>query len=217
MSDKTKELWQKVDVVCFDFDSTVVQGEGINELAEVCGVGAEVAALTSGAMNGSMLFEDALRMRLNCIKPKTSDLARCPVMVLTPGAKELFAMLHDKGVAVWIISGGFVRMIEPVAASLGVDREHIIANVLLFDEEGNYRDFDHECPTARTGGKLRAVQSIRANLPEDAVVALIGDGVTDLEARPACNLFIGFGGNVVRDRVKKEADWFVTSFAELMP
>lgn len=100
-------------------------------------------------------------------------------------------MLHSKGVTVWIISGGFVRMIQPVATGLGVDREHIIANVLLFDEEGNYRDFDHESPTARTGGKLRAVEGIRANLPKDAVVALIGDGVTDLEARPACNLFIG--------------------------
>lgn len=87
MSDEVKALWERVDVVCFDFDSTVVQGEGINELAEVCGVGAEVTALTSGAMNGSVLFEDALSMRLNCIKPKTSDLARCPVMLLTPGAK----------------------------------------------------------------------------------------------------------------------------------
>ena len=45
---------------------------------------------------------------------------------------------------------------------------------------------------------------------------MIGDGVTDLEARPPADMFIGYGGVVVRDRVKKEADWFVTDFNVLI-
>lgn len=45
---------------------------------------------------------------------------------------------------------------------------------------------------------------------------MVGDGVTDMEARPPAAIFIGFGGNVVREKVKAGADWFVTDFQELI-
>lgn len=45
---------------------------------------------------------------------------------------------------------------------------------------------------------------------------MVGDGVTDLQARPPADLFVGFGGIVTRDVVKKNADWFVTSFDDLV-
>lgn len=69
-----KQVIQDIDVVCFDVDSTVIQEEGIDELAEFCGKGQEVANLTKEAMGGSMTFQEALRRRLDIIKPTQAQI-----------------------------------------------------------------------------------------------------------------------------------------------
>lgn len=61
-------------MVCFDVDSTVIREEGIDELAKFCGKGQEVARLTKEAMKGSMTFQEALRLRLNIIKPSQKQI-----------------------------------------------------------------------------------------------------------------------------------------------
>ncbi len=61
-------------MVCFDVDSTVIREEGIDELAKFCGKGHEVARLTKEAMKGSMTFQEALRLRLNIIKPSQKQI-----------------------------------------------------------------------------------------------------------------------------------------------
>lgn len=69
-----KQVIEGTDVVCFDVDSTVIQEEGIDELAEFCGKGQEVANLTKEAMGGSMTFQEALRRRLDIIKPTQAQI-----------------------------------------------------------------------------------------------------------------------------------------------
>lgn len=71
---EAKEIIRSADIVCFDVDSTVIQEEGIDELAEFCGKGQEVANLTREAMGGSMTFQEALRRRLDIIKPSQSQI-----------------------------------------------------------------------------------------------------------------------------------------------
>ncbi|ELR18957.1 pxPhosphoserine phosphatase, partial [Acanthamoeba castellanii str. Neff] len=80
---------------------------------------------------------------------------------------------------------------------------------------GEYAGFDEREPTSETGGKARAIEGIRQQHGFSSVV-MVGDGVTDLEAKGPADMVIGFGGNVVRERVAQEADWFVRSFAELL-
>merc|ERR1719231_2183852 len=65
------------DAVCFDVDSTVITEEGIDVLAEHCGAGAKVAEWTARAMGGDVKFEDALKARLELIKPSRADVASC--------------------------------------------------------------------------------------------------------------------------------------------
>lgn len=87
---EAKDIVQSADIVCFDVDSTVIVEEGIDELAEYCGKGQEVAALTREAMGGSMTFQEALRRRLDIIKPsqrQIRDFLRLRPSTLSPGIK----------------------------------------------------------------------------------------------------------------------------------
>jgi phosphoserine phosphatase len=71
---EAKEIIRTADIVCFDVDSTVIEEEGIDELADFCGKGQEVANLTREAMGGSMTFQEALRRRLDIIKPSQRQI-----------------------------------------------------------------------------------------------------------------------------------------------
>jgi phosphoserine phosphatase len=209
--------------VCFDVDSTLILDEGIDVLAATAGRGAEVAALTAAAMGGAVPFEAALRQRLAAIRPSRQLVADClrdhPPR-LTPGAAELVALLHARGTLVFLVSGGFTDMVAPVADALGVPRARVFANRLLFDPAtGAFAGHDETAFTARSHGKAAAVAFIRdALLPpgSNRVVVAVGDGATDMEARVACDAFIGFGGVVERAAVRAGADWYVTSFSALI-
>jgi len=85
---------------------------------------------------------------------------------------------------------------------------------MRFDDDGNYVDFDRQSPLTRAGGKEIAVRDIRARAKGKA--AFVGDGVTDLETKPAVDLFIGFGGVHVRPRVKENEGVFDTDFAAVL-
>lgn len=87
---EAKEIIRSADIICFDVDSTVIKEEGIDELAEFCGKGQEVANLTREAMGGSMTFQEALRRRLDIIKPsqrQIRDFLKQKPSTLSPGIK----------------------------------------------------------------------------------------------------------------------------------
>nr|MBA3710815.1 HAD-IB family phosphatase [Planctomycetota bacterium] len=170
------------------------------------------------AMGGAVLFQDALRERLAIIRPTRALIASCLAAHpprLTPGIAELVAALAARGTAVHLISGGFVEMIAPLAQALGIAGDRVIANRFRFAEDGSLLGIDDACPTARSGGKGVALSQLKQRHGYRPLV-MVGDGVTDLEARPPADLFIGFGGVAVREKVRAEADWFVTDFAVLV-
>ncbi|KNC77935.1 phosphoserine phosphatase SerB [Sphaeroforma arctica JP610] len=162
--DTVRSLMQAADAVCFDVDSTVVQHEGIDELAAVCGVGEAVAAWTKKAMEGNTLFQDSLKARLFLIQPSKKDIAKClePGLGLTTGVKELIQKMKDSGKDVYLVSGGFRQMIYPVGAEVGIPEDHVYANNILFDDKGDYAGFDDTEPTSRTGGKPKVIQELIA-------------------------------------------------------
>ncbi len=103
-------------------------------------------------------------------------------------------------------------MIEPVADILGIPYHRIYANNLLFNKsDGSFSGFDKQELTSRDGGKAAVVKQLQEALGYEKVV-MVGDGVTDMQARPPANVFIGFGGVVVREKVRDGADWFITDF-----
>ena len=95
----------------------------------------------------------------------------------------------------------------------------VYANRLLFDDDdvGSFLGHDETQPTSRQGGKAEVLAALREAHGYSTVV-MIGDGVTDMEARDiagGADAFIGFGGFAVRSAVRENACWFVDDFEEL--
>ncbi len=196
-----------IRIVFFDVDSTLAAIEGIDELAAG---NSEVAALTEAAMNGDVSMNGVYARRLEIIRPHRSridELGKLYIDRMIQDAPEVMAQLRDAGVEILIVSAGIRQAILPLAARLGIPERAVNAVELVFDHDGNYVDFDRRSPMTRSGGKETVVMNIRSRTKGRA--AFVGDGITDLEAKPAVNLFIGFGGVRPRDRVRAGADVFI--------
>lgn len=79
---------------------------------------------------------------------------------------------------------------------------------------GAYAGFDRAAPTSRDGGKAEVVRQLKQRGAR--VVVMVGDGVTDMQASPPADAFIGYGGIVCRPAVQRGATWYVTSFADVL-
>ena len=102
-------------------------------------------------------------------------------------------------------------MIYPIADILRIPSHRVYANTILFDGEGAYAGFDTNEFTSRDGGKPAVIQRLK-NAHGYSTVVMVGDGATDMQAKPPADAFIGFGGVIERSAVKAGADWFVTDF-----
>lgn len=216
---EAREMLKKAQIVCFDVDSTIITEEGIDELAQFCGKGAEVAALTKEAMGGSMTFQEALKRRLDIIKPsqrQIREFLKTHPSTVSAGVRELIEQLRQNSAEIYLVSGGFDCLIEPVADALEVPLCNLFANKLYFHFNGSYAGFDTSQVTSKSGGKGEAINIIKGRFNNNKVVAMIGDGMTDLEASPPADFFIGYGGNAVREEVQKRATYYVTNFADLL-
>lgn len=196
-----------------DCDSTLSTIEGIDELARHQGddVFARVEALTHAAMNGEVPVEEVFGRRLELIRPTREScraVADRYLATITDGSRELIERLRAAGWRPVILSGGFAPLIEPLARELGV--EHVEAVPLHFDETGRYLGYGEDYPTTRNGGKPEVIrQWKRALLPRKTL--MLGDGNSDLEAGAECDLVVGYGGVIARDRVRDQADYWIES------
>ncbi len=211
-----RQLWLNTDCVCFDVDSTVCTEEAIDELAKFQQVGTLVEAITRNAMGGNMSFRTALKARLNLIQPTRQCLEKFVVnhpSQLTDGISELIDLLHEQKIPVYLITGGFHSIVDPVAEQLNIPLTNVFANQLLFNNDGSYSGFDEDEMTSDSGGKGHVIKYLKTKYNYQRLI-MIGDGATDMEAN--ADGFIGFGGNIIREIVRENSPWFVTSFYQLI-
>lgn len=187
-------------LVVLDVDSTLIEQEAVELLAEEAGSGPRVAAITRRAMAGELDFAASLRERVATLAGLDEGVfARvAPRITLTDGARELVAGVHAAGGCVAVVSGGFHELLDPLAADLGLDAHR--ANRL--EREGGRL-------TGRTAGAVIDAPAKAAALREWAdrfAVPLprtvaVGDGANDLEMMAAAGLSIAFDAKpVVRAR-----------------
>jgi phosphoserine phosphatase len=196
----------------FDVDSTLVTIEGIDVLA---GGNRDIATLTHAAMNGEIPLDQVYAKRLEMIRPskdRVEELGATYVASIVDGAKETITTLQENGVIIHLVTAGIEQAIRPLADALNVRNVHAVK--LTFDAHGNYADFDRRSFLTKAGGKEVVVRDIRARSHGKA--AFIGDGISDLETKPSVDLFIGFGGVVVRPRVKENAALYITDLRDLL-
>lgn len=199
--------------IVFDFDSTLSAIEGIDELAGERRD--EVRAMTDRAMSGEIPLEEVYGRRLALIRPRSRDMEALGaryVEELVQDAAPTLAALRWLGKEIRVVSGGLVPPILTAARALGLREDEVAAVSISFDPGGEYLDFDRGSALARSGGKEEIIRGWR--LPRPAL--LVGDGATDLEARPAVDAFAAFTGVVHRAEVTAGAD-FVISGPSLAP
>ena len=196
----------------FDVDSTLVTIEGIDVLA---GGNPEIAKLTEAAMNGEVPLDEVYARRLEIIRPTQAAvdaLASRYLESIVDGAEDVIATLHERGHVIHLVTGGIEQAIVPLAERLAIRNVHAVK--LMFDDDGNYKDFDRRSLLTRAGGKELVVRAVRARSKGGA--AMIGDGASDLEAKPAVDLFIGFGGVRLRPVVRENADVVVKDLRDVL-
>lgn len=117
-------------LVVFDVDSTLINDEAIELLAQRAGKREEVAEVTERAMRGELDFEQSLRQRVLTLKDLPASVLDEVALELSPtkGAKELIDAIHDRGGLAAAVSGGFIQLLAPVKEKLGFDFER--ANTL---------------------------------------------------------------------------------------
>ena len=178
-------------LVVMDVDSTFIQDEVIDLLAEEAGVMPQVAAITERAMAGELDFETSLRERVRLLAGlpvEALDRVRDRI-ALTPGARTLCRTLNRLGYRIALVSGGFTAIIEPIAHDLGVT--DVRANSLGVSE--GVLTGDVIGPVVDRLGKRQALESFADayRIPMRRTIA-IGDGANDIDMMEAAGLGIAF-------------------------
>jgi phosphoserine phosphatase len=186
-------------LIVMDVDSTLIQDEVIDLLAARAGCADEVAKVTAAAMRGDLDFTASLRERVALLAGLDAGvLAEVrDDLRLTAGARTLIRTLGGLGFKFGIVSGGFVQVIEPLAAELGIG--YVAANVL--EISGGKLTGQLSGPVIDRAGKAAALRGFAADagVPLSQTVA-IGDGANDLDMIAAAGLGVAFNAKqVVRD------------------
>lgn len=178
-------------IVLLDMDSTLIQQEVIDLLAESCGVGAEVAAITQAAMRGELDFTESLTARVKLLAGANAEILESVKagITLTPGARTLIRTLHKLGHKVGVVSGGFLDVIEPLLKELEIDfyranKLEITDGKLTGSVLGSIID---------KSGKASALREFASaeNVNLSQTIA-IGDGANDLGMLELAGLGIAF-------------------------
>lgn len=180
-------------LVVMDVDSTVIQDEVIDLLADEAGVMAQVAEITERAMAGELDFGESLQARVALLKGLPVDVIDRVIarVRLTPGARTLCRTLTGLGYRVCLVSGGFVEVVGPLAAELGVT--DVRANALeVIDGVLSGRTTG---PIIDRAGKRLALESFahEYGIPMRRTIA-IGDGANDVDMLEAAGLGVAFNG-----------------------
>ncbi len=183
---------RKKRLLVADMDSTIIDVECLDELADFAGRKAEVSAITERAMRGELVFEAALRERVAMLKGlSVADLQACydQRVRLNPGARTLVRTMAARGVRCLLVSGGFTFFTSRVARAAGFHEDR--ANT-LGEADGRLDGAVGE-PILGREAKLAALKGEAARLGIDPSEALaIGDGANDLAMIEAAGLGLAY-------------------------
>jgi phosphoserine phosphatase len=175
-----------------DMDSTMIGQECIDELADLVGLKAHVAAITERAMRGEIAFEPALRERVALLKGLPASVVGDVIakrITLTPGGRELVNTMRAHGAYTCLVSGGFTLFTGPLSRTIGFDEDR--GNTLMV-EDGKLSGRVAE-PILGREAKLATLVELRERFGLSAQDTLaIGDGANDLAMIEAAGLGVAY-------------------------
>ncbi len=219
--------WPAYKHVFFDCDSTLTTIEGIDALAEASGKRWRIGVLTEAAMNGEVDLEEVYAKRLQALKPTRGQIQTIRKIYkknIVPDAVEVVAALQYLDHQVYILSGGLAEPVIEFGRFLGVPLDHIRAVKVEYDQLSGewWQQINYEQPNVSERLLSYSSDSLTVSDGKAQIVGdflgdqmgrslFVGDGVSDLLASRAVDLFVGFGGVVTRSRVQSEAPVFINS------
>ncbi len=179
-------------LICFDMDSTLIQTECIDELAERNGVGAEVRAITESAMRGEIDFKESFTRRVALLKGLDISVMQeiAEHLPMTEGVERLMMVLKRYGYKIALLSGGFTFFGEYLQKKLGID--YVYANELEVGEDGKLtgRYKGDIVDGHRKAELLRLIAQVEKVDLEQTIA--VGDGANDLPMLSLAGLGIAF-------------------------
>lgn len=193
-------------LIVMDMDSTLVQMEGIDELAKEAGVGAKVALITERAMNGELNFKEALRERVRLLKglPEETLKKVYDRIPFTPGAKELIRILQKMGYKTAVLSGGFNYFTDRLKKELNLD--YAYSNQLEIINGRLTGEVLGEIVDGLKKSDLMEEIATKEGISLDQSIA-IGDGANDLMMIGKAGLGIAFNA---KPKVREAAQHSIT-------
>lgn len=213
------QLQTPLDALIFDCDGTLSQIEGIDALAAINDVGPAVKTLTEIAMGTTGINPEMYRERLMLTRPRADQMTligRKYIENLTEDIAEIISVYQRLEKKIFILSAGLLPAILPLARLLNIPESHVYGVAILFDDEGNFRDFDHASVLIQNQGKCRIVEDILKRHPR---VGYIGDGLNDCPVQPFVSRFVGYGGACYRENIAALCDYYIAvrSMAPFLP
>jgi len=202
-------------LVLLDVDSTLIEDEVIELLADAAGSLEAVAAITASAMNGEIDFEQSLRARVATLEglPESVFGDVRSLVTVTAGVPEMVAGLHAAGSVVGVVSGGFHEILDPLAEHLGLDfwranRLEVVDGKLTGGLVGPIIDGAAKASTLIEWAE-------ESGVPLSQTVA-VGDGANDLQMMAITGLAVGFDAKApVRDEADVLID--VRDLSQVLP
>ncbi len=175
----------------FDMDSTLIQGEVIDELAKLHGVGEQVSAITAAAMRGELDFKQSFTRRVALLRglAESSMKTVLETIPLAEGAERLISTLKMLGYKTAILSGGFTFFGEYLQKRLGID--YVFANELEMESGAVTGDVVGDIVDGKQKAQLLEAIATSENISLDQVVA-VGDGANDLPMLNLAGMGIAF-------------------------
>ena len=215
---------QKNRVLILDFDSTLISIESLDLLAEIClqnkinsaSIITNIKNLTSLGMKGEITFQDSLRKRLRYLQIEDyhfDQLNKKLKNFISPSIIKNQNWLKKNRDNIYIFSGGFKRVIDPIALSLGLKKNQVFGNELSYDNN-SIMGLDFQNPLSQSNGKFLLAKKLGMKKN----IIMTGDGSTDAEIKQLHKsvVFIAYTENVYRKAVVDIADYNAKTFDDVI-
>jgi len=198
---------RKKKLLICDLDSTLVQSETLDDIAEKVGIGEQVSEITARAMRGELDFRRALQERINLLKnmPETIIYEVAETLQFNPGAETLLRSAHEHGIRTVLVSGGFEPIVKVIADRLGFDR-YICNQMEIADNKLTGRVLE---PIVDASTKLNVlIEECQLMALNPVEACAIGDGANDIPMLQTAGLGIGYYG---KQRVTSSTPYQINS------
>lgn len=219
MTSPSWQLSSPLTAIVFDCDGTLSAIEGIDFLAKNNGVGDAVHSLTQDAMSKTGLNPSLYQQRLDLVFPRREQVYALGHQYYAhriPDASHVINLFKRLNKSMYLVSAGVNPAVKMFGELLQIPPENVYAVDLRFDQQGNFLDFERNCPLVNNDGKREIVSHLKTRHKD---ILHVGDGLNDIVTLDLVTRFIGFGGVAYRKNIAELCRFYINtlSLASLLP